>query len=301
MPMEPLQAVSAPRHGEDPVCPLCTAPARPWKTVRSHPIQICPACGHRFSPPLDPAQHVRRNYGDSYFSGSEQGYRDYLGEEPLQRASAKHYLAMLRRHRIPPGRLLDIGCAAGFHADEFRHAGWTVHGIEPNPAMADIATRKHGLTLECQDAESWQPVPQSFDLVTVLQVLSHLIDPPRLLQKIRMALAPGGHCLIETWDRSALAAGIFGSHWHEYNPPTVLHWFSRKSLRSQLRQCGFSAVAGGLPAKRIRLGRGIAMLRFSGRNSLPIRLATTPLNWIPPDWTVPWFLGDAFWTLVRRD
>ena len=35
-----------------------------------------------------------------------------------------------------PGKVLDVGCAAGFILRGFKDSGWDVYGIEPNETMA---------------------------------------------------------------------------------------------------------------------------------------------------------------------
>ncbi len=259
----------------------------------------CGGCGHRFARSPDPEAHTDRIYGDGYFAGDPGGYVDYLSEESAQRHSALHYLQVLKRHRIPAGAMLDIGCAAGFHCDEFRKAGWSVSGIEPNGGMARIAAERHGVKIVACELSRWQSA-DSLDMVTMLQVISHLQDPRRAIGQAVARLARGGHLLVETWDRSSLAARFSGRNWHEYNPPSVLHWFTRKSLAGLLEETGLTVVAGGLPAKSIAIGRGVSMMRHSTNGSALPAAVLWPMKWLPKRLRVPYLLGDAFWILARK-
>jgi SAM-dependent methyltransferase len=283
---------------ESLACPLCRAPAIDWISKHGHSIRECTACAHRFHIPTTTHDHVAQQYGDDYFSGAAHGYEDYLSEESIHRASAAYYVRKLGRW-TEPQKHLDVGAACGFFVHEFARGGWDSVGLEPNDRMCQIAEKKFSATMLRGDIASTD-IHGDFRLVSMIQVISHLLDPLDAIRRVRRVLQPGGFFLVETWDRKSWAARAFGSNWHEYNPPSVLHWFSRGSLRQSVEQQGFRMLAAGIPRKKISVGRGLSMLRHSSRDSTIGRLATAPLAMVPRALTVPYFLGDAFWMLFQR-
>ncbi|MFD9697528.1 class I SAM-dependent methyltransferase [Lentzea sp. NPDC059081] len=88
-----------------------------------------------------------------------------------------------------PG-LLDVGCGTGIEARQFRAAGRTVLGVEPDRRMADFA-RSTGLDVEVATFEAWDPAGRTFDAV-VSGTAWHWVDPVAGAAKAARVLRPGG-------------------------------------------------------------------------------------------------------------
>ena len=74
-------------------------------------IVCCRNCGFTYlNPRFDQSFYV-----DNYISMIDE---KYLDEEKNRRASARHILKVLNKRIGSKGKLLDIGCAAGFFLDE---------------------------------------------------------------------------------------------------------------------------------------------------------------------------------------
>src|SRR5262249_23515850 len=155
-----------------------------------YPIRACPTCGHQFAELPDVAGHVERVYGDDYFRGGGAGYPDYLAEARLLRASGRWYARLLRRF-VPPGRLLDIGCDAGFVLRGLTDGGWDGEGVEPNAAMAEFARSRLGLRVTTGGLESF-PADRPFDVVCLIQVVAHFVDLRSALSRTSELTKPGG-------------------------------------------------------------------------------------------------------------
>src|SRR5438105_1315272 len=84
------------------------------------------------------ARYFRDQPGDS----DRHGYADYLADESLHRANARRRIHLLSAHTRRPGRLLDVGCAAGFFVDEAGRAGWDASGIDVSATMVDWGRRE---------------------------------------------------------------------------------------------------------------------------------------------------------------
>jgi len=91
----------------------------------------------------------------------------------------------------PRGRLLDVGCGAGFFLAAVREHGYEVIGLEPNPAYdADLA--KCGIAVVHEYIEETSLHRHSFDVVYHCDLLAHFPDPIRSLSAMCELLAPRG-------------------------------------------------------------------------------------------------------------
>jgi len=90
----------------------------------------------------------------------------------------------------PGPDLLDVGCGTGTATRQFRDAGRTVLGVEPDARMAEFA-RGTGLDVEVATFENWEPAGRTFDAV-VAGTAWHWVDPVLGAAKAAQVLRPGG-------------------------------------------------------------------------------------------------------------
>jgi SAM-dependent methyltransferase len=284
----------------DAVCPLCGTTSKAVFVVDGYPIQECGSCKHRFVDMADPGDHIAKVYGDSYFVGGGAGYPDYLSEADLLRRHGQRYARMLRQQGVDAGEVLDVGAAAGFVLQGFIDEGWRGMGVEPNPAMAGHGRDVLGLDIVTGPLETVAPSRQ-FDLVNMIQVVAHFYDLKGALCHASDVTRPGGHWLIETWNRDSATARLFGCRWHEYSPPSVLRWFSPGDLGRYVKHFGFSEVARGRPVKRLNGAHAKSLLRFKLGTGPSARLPSRLLELIPDRLEIPYPSEDLFWALYRMD
>jgi SAM-dependent methyltransferase len=257
-------------------------------------IWDCSACDHRFTPVTSGAAHVSQVYGDDYFTGGGAGYPDYVAEGEILKGHGRRYGEILLKHAAP-GRLLDVGAAAGFVLRGLMDTGWTGVGVEPNASMAEHAREVVGVEVRTGTLEDL-PIDETFDAVTMVQVIAHFYDIERALQTAARATKPGGLWLIEGWDRSSLPARTLGSAWHEYSPPSVVHWFTPDSLERLAKRHGFEEVERGRPKKSIAFRHAKSLLDHSlGKLSRVL-----PTRFVPDDFVVPYPALDVFYGIFRR-
>ena len=85
-------------------------------------ILECTQCGHIYCKIENAATHVEEVYGDDYFFDGKQGYPNYLNEKDILLKYGKNYAKILSKY-TSPGKMLDVGCAAGFIMKGFEEAG----------------------------------------------------------------------------------------------------------------------------------------------------------------------------------
>jgi SAM-dependent methyltransferase len=153
---------------------------------------------------------------------------DYVHEELGQRATARQALERIERHRAP-GRLLDLGCWLGFLLDEARAQGWTTVGVEPSAFASAFARERLGLEVRPGDLFTASLEPGSFDAVVLGDVIEHLPDPGRALERIASLAAPGGVLYLTLPDAGSRIARLLRARWWSVIP-THVQYFTRASL-----------------------------------------------------------------------
>ena len=285
---------------------MCGGPTVAAFAHDGYEIVDCRRCAHRqaaIAGAVDGDTHVASVYADEYFTGGGAGYANYVAEGPLLRRRGQRYGRLLGEACVR-GRVLDVGAAAGFILAGLSDAGWRGVGVEPNQQMVEFATTQLDMDVVCTPfelfaapVEAGRPADTQFDAVTMVQVVAHFTDPVRALRRAASLLRPGGVLLIETWDRSSRVARMLGPRWHEYSPPSVLHWFSRSGLDAIAPMCGFTAESGGRMLKWIGAQHAASLLAYrAGRHSPFARVAER----IPASLALPYPADDLFWTLWRR-
>lgn len=233
-------------------------------TKKGFPIKECKTCGHRFTQLQSTENHLEEVYSDDYFFAGKDGYPDYLREKDLLYRSGLNYAKILKRY-TKPGRILDVGCAAGFILKGLEKSGWTCFGVEPNDTMASYGRRELGLDIKTGGLETYESA-EKFDVINLIQVIGSLYDLDKSLLTISSLLNKDGLVMVESWDMKSLAAKIQGKNWHEYCPPSVITWFSDKTLDQLFNYYGFELVAKGRPVKRININHGLSLVDESFPN-----------------------------------
>jgi 2-polyprenyl-3-methyl-5-hydroxy-6-metoxy-1,4-benzoquinol methylase len=199
-------------------------------------------------------------YDEAYYTGGQVGvFDDYVGQAAARRSAARRRLFTLRR-LIPSGRLLDVGCAAGFFLAEAQ-ATYEARGVEFSEYSSRFAREKLGLNVFRGTLQDARFEAATFDIVTLWDVIEHVPDPAALLAEVRRVLAPQGRVVLTTGDIGSAYARARGAQWHLLTPPWHLYFFSRATLeavarRSGLRVVHFAArgVAGDGKLARSRVG-----------------------------------------------
>jgi len=228
-------------------------------TKNGYDVVECKACGHRFSKPDAIETHLHNVYSDSYFFEGKDGYPNYLDEKDILIKHGDRYAKIVSNYINVPGSLLDVGCAAGFILKGFKQNGWQCYGIEPNKTMAAYGKTELDVDIQVGSLESVD-MDKTFDLITLIQVIGHFQDIDKALKNANKLLNPGGYVLVESWNRDSLMSKLMGKNWHEYSPPSVIHWFSDKTLINLFKFHGFTFIAKGLPLKQINLKHAISLV-----------------------------------------
>lgn len=138
----------------------------------------------------------------------------YLQEERERRLSFRRVLDCIESLRGGrKGKILDIGCCTGGLLVEARQRGWNVYGLDPSLWACKTAKRLHGLSILNTTIESYKGKPNSFDAITILDVLEHVENPKLLIKKVRTLLKKDGVVCIVTPDYGSKISKLLQSRW----------------------------------------------------------------------------------------
>ena len=282
-------------------CQACPADRKTQSVfeIDDYRIVDCQHCGHRFVENPISAAHVDDVYSDGYFTdGAAAGYVDYLSEGEMLRKRGQTYAEVINRH-TQAGRMLDVGAAAGFLLKGFMDRGWQGEGVEPNGTMARYGNEQLGVKITHSPVEAFRS-EQPFELVSMIQVIPHFWNLNEALRILSDLTRPGGYWLIETWNKDSKMAKFFGKNWHEYSPPSVLHWFTPESLQTFAGQYGFEKVAQGRPGKKIQAHHAKSLVRYKLEGSALASPARLMMRLIPDKLTIPYPAEDLFYMVLRK-
>ncbi|MEM1340813.1 MAG: class I SAM-dependent methyltransferase [Pseudomonadota bacterium] len=145
---------------------------------------------------------------------------------------------------MPEGsRILDVGCGYGFIVERLSALGFDVRGLEPSRSRAALAREVVGVPL--LDLAPLQSPPLElgrFDLVTLFQVLEHILDPVPFLAWLRDLISEEGSILIEVPNLDDRMVGAVPSYRDFYWQRAHVGYWTASLLRRALEAAGWTVV-----------------------------------------------------------
>ena len=156
-----------------------------------------------------------------------------------------------RRASLAGKRVLDVGCGGGILAEGMAARGAQVMGIDMGEAalgVAELHLLESGLDVEYRHGTAEQLAaeqPESFDVVTCMEMLEHVPDPATVIAACARLVKPDGQVFFSTINRNpkAYALAILGAEYllnllprgtHEYGkfikPSELAAWLRHADL-----------------------------------------------------------------------
>jgi len=208
----------------------------------SHLLQ-CQKCQFAFTQetPLSPSffdnRYDNKNFDPSYEVDSNR--KELVLDEVFH---------LISQHQTDPGTLLDVGSFAGKLLKYAQNLGHSPTGVEVNPKLAQYSRDVLGFDVIQGKVQEVDIPSNSYQIITIIDVLEHLVGPKTILEKLSSALEPGGLLIIKVPNynmqivKQAIAkklkisnAGIFGGYGH-------INHFNIDSLQAIIQTLGLELV-----------------------------------------------------------
>jgi 2-polyprenyl-3-methyl-5-hydroxy-6-metoxy-1,4-benzoquinol methylase len=176
-------------------------------------------------------------------------YARYSREVRLDDLNNVHTFAVLTT--APGSRVLDLGAADGSVARILARRGCVVTAVERDAGAIDALAGAAEVTVVHADLEGLPDgvLPTAaFDVVLLLDVLEHLVDPATLLGRVHEWLAPGGRVVVSVPNvahaavRLAMLQGRFPRSDVGLLDRTHLQFYDETQLRELLRDAGLEVL-----------------------------------------------------------
>lgn len=269
--------------GQTMVCPVCRGKGTSflreafddrYGQPELFSLVVCDHCGHVMTAPRLEESDLGLLYGTYY-------PRKHVDVEDLRREAGRTVtrFAALRRwwmgtdnqgqYSARPGEsVLDVGCGSGLSLMEAQALGAQVRGVEADPNVSRLAGE---LNLPIHIGSLFdEPFPgELFDLVTLNQVIEHIPEPDRVLERLRSRLRPGGRLVLVFPNVRSFWCRIFGVRWINWHVPYHLHHFSREGFAQLAGRCGYRITTVRTITPNLWTALQLRTLRFTVSRGVP--------------------------------
>ncbi|MFQ6083734.1 MAG: class I SAM-dependent methyltransferase [Candidatus Aminicenantia bacterium] len=182
------------------------------------------------------------------------------------------FISILKKLEHFKGKILDIGCADGYFLTLARQRGWEPYGIEISDFLLKKARKNlgekyvFGIPLKIANFKS-----DFFDVITMWDVLDHLIDPIGELKEVRRILKKKGLLIIRVRNMSfhilinkLFEKNLFGI----IKKPTIFHLygFDNQSIKILLEKTNFSNIK--VENSKLTIGDPYSQIKLLGSCSI---------------------------------
>jgi SAM-dependent methyltransferase len=186
-------------------------------------------------------------YGLNYFNEHARGMGHPSLEERARNDLSERCVFWLRTllgFRLPPARTLELGCANGAFVALLAEAGYRSTGLDLSPAVTQQARDAFQIPVLTGLIEDQGIPPSSFDVIVMMDVVEHLLDPVGTLRHVGRALTDDGLLLLQTphydpslsFEQMRAASHPFLA---QLRPNEHVFLLSQPSITALLAQAGF--------------------------------------------------------------
>ena len=215
----------------------------------------------------------------------------------IENQAGDHYYDNVNRSLLDlidgtPRRVLELGCATGSCGQVLkeRFPGLSVVGVDANRAAATAAQARLDKVIcgriEDIDFAAEGIAPREFDMVIAADILEHLVNPWRLLERLHQWLAPGAQLLASipnVRNLRLLSEALQGGRWTYQTrgllDVTHLRFFTLTEMYRMFHETGYALDKYG-----VVIGRSLndLFLKYRDQPSATIQYGRITLSAVTP-------------------
>ena len=204
-------------------------------------IVECTTCGTLRQNPRLPWNQLKGYYPDE----------DYSAYQPANESNESAWRKKISSHGVrkrlkavekaqPGGRMLDIGCGTGTFLAEAKQTGnWQVEGIEPNEFAANFVKNELDIPVHISTFPEITLPPETYDAITMWNVLEHVYEPIRVLEYAYELLKPNGWLIFSLPNVECLEAKYAKQYWVGWDLPRHLYLYPQVRMQQMLQDTGY--------------------------------------------------------------
>ena len=204
--------------------------------------QRCSSCSALFiANKLSPLK-VHNLYSEEYFEAKSfdmekrRGYPSYREAQETLSATFAEKVSLIRRY-APSGQLLDAGAAYGIFLQRAKPY-FNGIGLEISNFAASVANKEFGVDVQVGSIEKTIFPDNHFNVITMWDIIEHLVDPFNALKEVHRILKPGGYVFISTDDSANWLPRLLGKYWWAIGPPLHICHFSKQGIIEMFNRVG---------------------------------------------------------------
>src|ERR1700722_2181916 len=227
-------------------CPICGASVPMISHFKNGAdrIRMCPACSVGFVYPRASGSELLSQYSQEYFEGRYDSLQQsgYINMKSWKNKVTTCLERVDRLRGAGAGLLLDVGCGKGWFLEAARERGWQVQGAELCAEVAQTTMERVGTQVYMGSLFDIDLPAETFDLVTMFDVIEHLETPIEALRICYRILKPGGALAISTPNLRGLGCFFLGAKAFAVWPDEHIFYFGPASIKRALRMADFAEV-----------------------------------------------------------
>lgn len=193
-------------------------------------IFSCKKCQVLFMEPQLSDEEITLLYSEEYYKS--WGISGTSENEVSKQMKIDTFLLRLKEIQkyVKKGKVLDVGCATGFFLEAAKKLGYEPFGIELSEYSSSLAKNKFGASVIFHGKlEDCDFSPETFDVITMFDLIEHVRVPAETLALATRLLKPGGIIMITTPDNKSLSKKVMGKKWTHYKKEHF-YYFNLHSL-----------------------------------------------------------------------
>jgi SAM-dependent methyltransferase len=273
----------------DRQCPACRSAEFNAGLRKGEWIYLrCAQCGLLALDPLPTAEEIEGHYQSKFARGNYELVRRYAGSYRSIHEQLAKWLDIRAGERV-----LDVGCFTGDLLEILAARGADVNGVELQREAVDIANERLGGGRVFQASVFGNEFPPGpYDVITMMGLIEHVLDPRAMIRRARQMLAPDGRLYLQTPNADSLIARLMRGSWPPLAPVEHIYLFGSRAIKTLLYDEGLGDVRTRAHVKRLPVG--YVYEQFANFGGPAWQRAAAPLRVVLHDARLPFYGGEMF-------